>query len=195
MLHSIYFKLSALRYRPSLRKLGKNCELRLGARFIGGKYMSFGNGFVLGKGAVFAVYPQYGGKENPVASASDGGIIIGNNVSANRELTVYCAERVEIEDDVMLGSGILITDNDHGMDPTLPEFRSQPLVTAPVKLGRGCWIGERASILSGVEVGEHSIVAAGAVVTHSVPPYSIVGGVPAKVIKKWNFEHGGWEKP
>lgn len=195
MLHAIYYKLSALRYRPCLRKLGRGCEIRFGSRFIGGKHMSFGDRFVLSTGAVFATYPTYGGKDNPVLTkGEDSGIHIGNDVSANRNLTIYCADRIEIGSGVMMGSGILITDNDHGTDPTQPEFRSQPLITRPVKIGDGCWIGERASILSGVEIGEHSIIAAGAVVTKSVPPYSIAAGVPARVIKRWNFDTKEWEK-
>ena len=194
MLHSIYFKISALRYRFFLKKMGKNCEFRFGERFIGGKYMSFGDHTVLSTGAVFAVYPTFGGQDNPVKDDPNGGIIFGNNVSANRNLTIYCASRVEIEDDVMMGSGILITDNDHGIDPTEHDYRCQPLITKPVKIGRGCWIGERASILSGVEVGEHSIVAAGAVVTKSIPPYSIAAGVPARVIKRWDFDAQEWKK-
>ena len=194
MLQEIYYKLSAFRYRFSLRKMGKRCQIRFGSRFLGGRYMTFGDGFVLSTGAVFAVYPTYGGVDNPVMKEEGRGIVIGNHVSANRNLTIYCADSVEIEDDVMMGSGILITDNDHGIDPTQKDFRCQPLITRPVKIGKGCWIGERASILSGVEIGEHSIVAAGAVVTKSIPPYSIAAGVPARVIKRWNFETGEWEK-
>ncbi len=195
MLHTIYYNLAALRYRPSLRKMGKGCQLRFGSRFMGGKFMSFGDRFVLGPGAVFAVYPTYEGIDNPVKTGEGEGIVIGNDVSANRNLTIYCADSVTIGDGVMMGSGILITDNDHGIDPTLPNFRNQPLITKKVKIGDGCWIGERASILGGVEIGEHCIIAAGAVVTKSIPPYSIAGGVPAKVIKRWNFETKTWEKP
>ena len=60
--------------------------------------------------------------------------------------------------------------------------------TAPIHIGNHVWIGTRATILKGVDIGEGAIIAAGAVVTHDVPPHSIVGGVPAKVIAenvKW----------
>ena len=53
----------------------------------------------------------------------------------------------------------------------------------PVVIGNDVWIGDRVIIMPGVHVGDGSIIAAGAVVTHDVPPYTIVGGVPAKVIK------------
>ena len=58
----------------------------------------------------------------------------------------------------------------------------------PIIIGDDCWIGTRAIILPGVSIGNHSIIAAGAVVTHSFPAYSIIGGVPAKLIKTRN-EH------
>ena len=55
---------------------------------------------------------------------------------------------------------------------------------APIKIGAHVWIGSNVTILSGVSIGEWSVVAAGAVVTKDVPPMTVVGGVPAKVIKK-----------
>jgi acetyltransferase-like isoleucine patch superfamily enzyme len=57
---------------------------------------------------------------------------------------------------------------------------------APIKLGKNVWIGSNATILSGVTIGDWAVVAAGAVVTKDVPPYTIVGGVPAKIIKRVN---------
>lgn len=56
-------------------------------------------------------------------------------------------------------------------------------VKGPVKIGDNVWIGDRATILSGVTIGEGAIIAANAVLTHDVPAYTVVGGVPAKVIK------------
>ncbi len=55
---------------------------------------------------------------------------------------------------------------------------------APIKIGAHVWIGSNATILSGVSIGEWSVVAAGAVVTKDVPPMTVVGGVPARIIKR-----------
>jgi acetyltransferase-like isoleucine patch superfamily enzyme len=58
-----------------------------------------------------------------------------------------------------------------------------PASTAPVHFGRGCFVGANATVLPGVTVGECAVVAAGAVVTEDVPPWHMVGGVPARLIK------------
>ena len=80
------------------------------------------------------------------------------------------------------------------MNPELSEsYATIPLEAKKVVIENGCWIGEKVSILPGVRIGKRSIVAANAVVTKSIPQYSIVAGIPAKVIKKYNFETHAWE--
>ena len=64
----------------------------------------------------------------------------------------------------------------------------------PVRIKKGAWLGFRCNILSGVTVGEHSVIAAGAIVTKNVPPYSVVAGCPARVIKKYDFDKQEWIK-
>ena len=60
---------------------------------------------------------------------------------------------------------------------------------APVVIGDDCWIGRRVMIMAGVTIGEGCVIAAGAVVTKDIPPYSVVGGIPAKVIKNRKQEN------
>ena len=72
---------------------------------------------------------------------------------------------------------------------------SQKLISkGPIIIEDDCWLGFESEILSGVHIGKHSIVAARAVVTHDVPPYCMVAGNPAKIIKKYNFETRRWER-
>lgn len=90
---------------------------------------------------------------------------------------------------------MFITDHNHGMNPTIDGgYSPQELMIRDVVIGNGCWIGQRCSVLSGVTIGEHSIIGANSVVTKSIPPYSIAVGSPAKIIKIWNFEKFEWEK-
>ena len=89
-----------------------------------------------------------------------------------------------IGDYVMMGCDVVVITRNHAFDRTdIPMMHQGFEEERPVVIGNDVWIGDRVIIMPGVHVGDGSIIAAGAVVTHDVPPYTIVGGVPAKVIK------------
>lgn len=90
---------------------------------------------------------------------------------------------IDIGDDCVMGPDVVIMATSHGYDRVDLPIRSQVGWEKPVRIGNDVWIGTRVIILPGVEIGDHSIVAAGAVVTKSFPAYSILAGVPAKVVK------------
>ena len=85
---------------------------------------------------------------------------------------------------VNLARGITVTALNHNFADTTQRIDEQGVSTRPVTIADDVWIGANAVILPGVNVGQHAVVAAGAVVTTDVPPYSVVGGVPAKVLKR-----------
>ena len=106
-------------------------------------------------------------------------ITIGKNVFINHACTFLDMGGIAIEDDVLIGPKVnLITEN-HPLNPN----DRKSLICKPIVIKRNAWIGAAATILSGVTIGENSVVAAGAVVTADVLPNTIVGGVPAKFIK------------
>ena len=83
----------------------------------------------------------------------------------------------------MMGSDVVIITRNHRFERTdIPMMEQGFSDEQPVTIGDDVWIGDRVIILPGIKVGDGSIIAAGAVVTHDVPAYAIVGGVPAKVI-------------
>lgn len=88
---------------------------------------------------------------------------------------------VEIGDDTRIASGAALYAFDHGLAPDRL-VRSQPVRSRGIRVGRDVWIGANASVTDGVHIGDHAVVAMGAVVTHDVPEYLIVGGVPARPI-------------
>lgn len=93
--------------------------------------------------------------------------------------------QVAVGDDVMIGPEVVIMTSNHRFDRTdIPMMDQGATEEKPVVIGNDVWIGRRAIILGGVHVGDGSIIGAGAVVTKDVPPYSVVAGVPARVIKK-----------
>lgn len=99
----------------------------------------------------------------------------------------YCCELqgdVTIGNDVMMAPRVRIYTINHRTDDIYTLMRLQGNEPeSPVRIGDDCWIGDGVIILPGVKIGSHSIVAAGAVVTKDFPDYSVVGGVPAKLIK------------
>jgi len=110
-------------------------------------------------------------------------IQIGKNVFINHACSFLDMGGIIIEDDVLIGPKVnLITEN-HPLDPA----NRRALITRPIVVKRKVWIGGAATVLPGVTIGENSVVAAGAVVTKDVPDNTIVGGVPAKVVKKLSF--------
>lgn len=104
---------------------------------------------------------------------------IGKNVFINHDCTFLDIGGITIEDDVLIGPKVCITSEGH---PLHPQERKKLLVK-PIVIKRNTWIGAGATILPGVTIGENSVVAAGAVVTKDVPANTVVGGVPAKIIK------------
>lgn len=124
-----------------------------------------------------------------------GKLVIGNNVRIGPDVRIDAYALVEIGDNCLFGSEINILTALHGMNPEISEsYLSQGSTIKSVIIGKGCWIGDRVTILPGASIGDRCIIGANAVVTGSIPSYSIAVGVPARVIKKWNFETHIWEK-
>ena len=107
-------------------------------------------------------------------------VIKGNSFTAGKSM-IISKKSVEIGQNCSIAWGVTISD--HDFHETFVKGELQP-ETKPVKICDGVWIGMNATILKGVTIGESAIVAAGSVVTRSVPPRAMVAGIPAKVIKR-----------
>jgi len=120
---------------------------------------------------------------------------IGSNVYIGHHAVITCIDQVEIGDGCVLSEQVYIADSFHGLDPQDGPIMKRTLGSnGPVKLGRGTFLGLRASVLSGVTLGEHCIVGAHSVVTKSFPAYTMVAGIPARPIKTYNHERREWIK-
>jgi acetyltransferase-like isoleucine patch superfamily enzyme len=102
---------------------------------------------------------------------------VGKSFAVSGACYIQAFNRIEIGEGTIFSFGVGIVSANHD-----PSNLSQAAPDAPVRIGRHCWLGKNAVILPGVELGDHCIVAAGAVVTHSFPAGSTVAGVPARLI-------------
>jgi len=107
-------------------------------------------------------------------------INVGRNVFINQNCTFYDLGGLNIGDDVMIGPNVSILTSSH---PIEPSQRRAFVVAKPIVIERNVWIAAGATIIGGVTIGENSVVAAGSVVTKDVPPNTLVGGNPAKIIR------------
>ena len=115
-----------------------------------------------------------------------GDVIIGDYTRIGLHCTVIGP--ICIGNHVNLAQGIVVTALNHNFNDNTKRIDEQGVSTKPVVIGDDVWIGANAVVLPGVTIGQHSVVAAGAVVTQDVPAYTVVAGVPAKVVKKLRNE-------
>jgi len=110
---------------------------------------------------------------------------LGNHVAIDDHVNLYSADKITIGSKVAISREAFICTASH--DITRPE---RPLITRPNTICDGVWIGARAILLPGVTIGEGAVVAAGAVVTRDVAPFTVVAGNPAKFIKNRELKEG-----
>lgn len=168
--------------RRYFKAFGRHSFLGLNTVYLGEQYISIGDNCILGNDSRLTAWDMFGEQHFTPE------ITIGNNCNIGQFAHITAINRIVIGNNVLTGTKVLITDNAHG------EFTAEQLDVAPfdrllyskgaVIIDDNVWIGEKASIMAGVHIGKGAIVAANSVVTHDVPPYSIVAGVPAKVIKQ-----------
>ena len=170
----------------------KNAKIiRFPIRIRGKKLISVGKGFVTGFNCRIDAYTESNKKLV---------IEIGNNVQINDNVHIGAVESITIGDNVLIASKVFITDHNHGdysgdkqdSPETIPHDR--PIYSKPVKIKKNVWLGEFVSVLSGVTIGEGSIIGAMSVVNKDIPPFTIAVGSPAKVIKKYNHSTKKWVK-
>lgn len=149
---------------------------------LGPQFFKIGEGTNFGKQVVLTAWDRY--LDNYYTPE----VIIGKNCNFSDFLHLTCANKILIGNNVLTGRWVTISDNGHGTTDyeTLqcPPSKRKLSIKGPVIIGNNVWIGDKATILSGVTIGDGAVIAANAVVTKDVPPFSVAGGNPAKIIKQ-----------
>ena len=160
---------------------GKTSRIAKGVTLCGGANISIGNKCFIGQYSSLTVWTEESDKEHPE-------MIIGDGVSIGAFNHITCTNKIVIGDGVLTGKFVTVTDNSHG-NTDYASLHIKPndrdvVSKGPVIIGNNVWIGDKATILPGVTIGDGAVIAANAVVTKDVPAYSIAAGNPARIIKK-----------
>lgn len=129
------------------------------------------------------------------------GIEIGDDVSFSEGVHITCIDRISIGRGVLFGSRVYVSDHNHGIykgplqsHPQEPPTQRQLGGGGVVEIGDHVWIGDNAVIVGPIMIGRGSIVGANSVVRADVPEFTMVGGIPARALKRFEQATGQWEK-
>jgi len=121
-----------------------------------------------------------------------GDVFIGDNTLIGMSNVIIGP--ITIGSNVIFAQNIVASGLNHEYSDVTQPIYKQKILVAEITIEDDCWIAANSVITAGVTIGKHSVVAGGSVVTKNVPPYSVVAGNPAKVIKQYNFQSGKWER-
>lgn len=168
-------------------EVGKNSYCINPCRIIGGKNIFIGNNVSILDAIRIETIEKFRNKTfYPKIQVMDG-------VNIEQNVHITCASSIIIEKNSSILANVLITDIIHPYEDIMKAPKYQEIIAKPVLIGENSMIGMGASILPGVEIGQHCVVGTNSVVTRSIPDYCVVAGVPARIIKKYNFETREWE--
>lgn len=172
------------RLSRALGGVGKSSIIEKPCQVVGGGSANIviGNGTILQPHMVLGCWARHNG------NVYTPHIVIGNDCSFGEYNHISAIGTITIGDGLLTGRFVIITDNNHGEfsheNASVPPGARKLVSKGEIKIGKNCWIGDKATILGGVTIGDNVIVAANSVVTRSVPSNCVVAGIPAKIIKQ-----------
>ena len=162
---------SDVKVDPLFEIIGHSC-IEIGDRFYGGEYLRL----------------HVWNEDKDGGNSEKAKLVIKNNVVMTDHCYVSCMNSVTIDSGVLFGSNVFVTDNLHGQstkaDALLPPVQRKLYSKGGVSIGKNVWIGRNVCIMPGVTIGEGAVIGANSVVTKNVEAFTVVGGVPAKLIKQ-----------
>lgn len=167
--------------------------LGAGSRVLGSRFIIFSKGAHIGRYAWIEALHKYNG----CSFLPD--IHVGRNFGAADRLHLSCVNKIVIGDYCLFGSGVYISDHNHGVysgasqsSPNEPPISRKLLSRGPVFIGSNVWIGDNVIIIGPVSVGDGAIIGANSVVVKDIPSNVIAVGAPAKVVKSFDNVSGEW---
>jgi acetyltransferase-like isoleucine patch superfamily enzyme len=173
--------------RSSFSKMGTDTVIVPPFRFHGLRHVQVGSGVIIHSGCWIQTITSETSGVSPL-------LVVRDNVNIGMNATISAARNITIEEHVLLGRNVFITDHGHEFrDISVPIDRQGITRTMDVCVGAETWIGQNAVILPGASIGRHCVIGANSVVNSVVPDYCVAAGTPAKVVKRYNPATSCWE--
>ena len=175
-------------HNPYQITLSAGASLKEPLRIGGDQYISIGRNSLIGKKIWLEAFDKYLGQ---VFTPE---ITIGENVYIGNYACITAINSIKIGNGCLISEYVYISDHSHGVNPgsqlrpSLQNLNSK----GPVLIGENTFLGFRVCVLPGVQLGKNCVVGANSVVTKSFPDNSMIGGIPAKLIKQYSFEENDW---
>lgn len=176
-------------FRPrGLKYFGSNSYIKRPFLINGRKSITIGeNSFIHKNSEIIAIQEDNGIKFNPQ-------IEIGNNVYIGQSFHMHTMSNLFIGNGCAFSDNVYISGASHGYNPNEGLIMEQALTYKDIKIDKNCFIGRNVFLSPGVELGENCVVGANSVVTKSFPSYSMIGGIPAKLLKQYSIEKNEWKR-
>lgn len=164
-------------HTKSMKMVGRGVSIDSVDTFAGSQYMTLGDYTCIGRRAVITAWDRIGIPE----------ITIGSHVAIGDDCHITAVNKIVIGDGVLLGKKVTITDNSHGSfnneDLQIPPLHRRVVSKGPVIIGKNVWLGDKVTVCPGVTIAQGAVVGANSVVTHDIPAFAVVAGVPAHIIR------------
>lgn len=167
-------------------EIGKGCSIRPFINTTHPEYIFLGDDVSIGLLCWIATNTTLSKRKLPR-------LTIGSRVHIGAYSMIIAANKIDIGNNIIMSERVTILDHMHSYEEVKVPIIDQPISSkGPIVIEDDCFIGANSVILGNVRVGKHSIIGANAVVTKDIPPFSVVAGVPAKVIKRYDFKKKAW---
>lgn len=171
-------------WQRKFRKFGRGSRIESPSWILGACSISIG--------ARVALW-RYARLSSMVSSPDRETISIGDGTVIHPFVHISAVKSVTIGESVLFAAHCYVTDHDHDwIDPSDPPLANRRVIASPTSIGDHTWLGEKATVLKGVRIGEHCVIGANSVVTSDIPPYSVAVGAPARVVRRWDDVRGSW---
>ncbi|MBD0314767.1 MAG: acyltransferase [Microcoleus sp. T3-bin5] len=186
---SLANKIKAHGMLARFKSVGSECHLEWPVKVHNPKWMTLGNGVTISWNGWLYAIEQYGDQSFTPE------LEIGNKSYIGNSCHIVVCNRIQIGKSVMIADRCYISDNLHEYEDVSRSIAENPMrVPGEVRIGDHSWIGENVCIYGNVTIGKHCVVGANSVVMQDLPDYSVAVGMPAQIVKRYDFSEKRWRK-